>query len=325
MARKNPFANLMDDKPDADLRPRLDYTIKGASKSILHSIDEMAERADRLLEGQTVAEIDPALVDVSFVRDRLSGDDAEYQELLAAIREHGQQSPVLLRPHPRQSGRYMVVFGHRRVRAAAELGIKVRAIVREMDDRAHVVAQGQENSARANLSFIEKAMFACNLSRLNYDQDNATVRAALSVDRATLSKLLSVSAIPAEILTAVGPARGIGRDRWYELKILLEKTAVLDRALDYVADPEFLAETDSDNRFHRLVAHLKAARKPARAPAKAVSRKWSSEDKRLSVDMKSDGKNFTLALKAKDAMGFGEYVSRNLAALYETYRRESEG
>ena len=325
MARKNPFANLMDDKPDADLRPRLDYTIKGASKSILHSIDEMAERADRLLEGQTVAEIDPALVDVSFVRDRLSGDDAEYQELLAAIREHGQQSPVLLRPHPRQSGRYMVVFGHRRVRAAAELGIKVRAIVREMDDRAHVVAQGQENSARANLSFIEKAMFAGNLSRLNYDQDNATVRAALSVDRATLSKLLSVSAIPAEILTAVGPARGIGRDRWYELKILLEKTAVLDRALDYVADPEFLAETDSDNRFHRLVAHLKAARKPARAPAKAVSRKWSSEDKRLSVDMKSDGKNFTLALKAKDAMGFGEYVSRNLAALYETYRRESEG
>lgn len=325
MARKNPFANLMDDKPDADLRPRLDYTIKGASKSILHSIDEMAERADRLLEGQTVAEIDPALVDVSFVRDRLSGDDAEYQELLAAIREHGQQSPVLLRPHPRQSGRYMVVFGHRRVRAAAELGIKVRAIVREMDDRAHVVAQGQENSARANLSFIEKAMFAGNLSRLNYDQDNATVRAALSVDRATLSKLLSVSAIPAEILAAVGPARGIGRDRWYELKILLEKTAVLDRALDYVADPEFLAETDSDNRFHRLVAHLKAARKPARAPAKAVSRKWSSEDKRLSVDMKSDGKNFTLALKAKDAMGFGEYVSRNLAALYETYRRESEG
>ena len=44
------------------------------------------------------------------------------------------------------------------------LSRKVRAVVKEMKDREHVIAQGQENSARANLSFIEKALFAARIS-----------------------------------------------------------------------------------------------------------------------------------------------------------------
>lgn len=324
MARKNPFANLMDDKADEALRPKLDYTIKGASRSILSSIDEMAERADKLLEGLTVVEVDPAQIDGSFVKDRLAEDDEEYRILLEAIREQQQQSPVLLRPHPRQPGRYMVVFGHRRVRAARDLGRKVRAVVREISDREHVVAQGQENSARANLSFIEKALFAGALARLNYDGDNQTVMAALSVDRATLSKLLSVSALPAPILEAIGPARGIGRDRWYELKILLERKPALEAALAAVADPAFRSIPSSDDRFHRVVAEAKSAGKAAKPKPKPASRSWASEDRRLAAEMKSDGKNYTLALKARDAVGFGEYMAENLASLYEAYRRSRE-
>lgn len=62
MARKNPFANVMSDTPTDSNRAVLDYTIRGASKSILNSIDEMAARADKLLEGETVIELDPDLV-----------------------------------------------------------------------------------------------------------------------------------------------------------------------------------------------------------------------------------------------------------------------
>src|SRR5690242_10689411 len=110
MARKNPFANLMDEKP-VDNGVALDYTVKGASRSIISSIDELAERADRLLEGETMVELDPELVDASFVRDRLEEDPQEFADLLAAIRERGQDTPILVRPHPQTSGRYMVVFG----------------------------------------------------------------------------------------------------------------------------------------------------------------------------------------------------------------------
>ncbi len=326
MARKNPFANLMDDHPEVE-RPALDYTIKGASKSIISSIDEIAARADKLLEGQTVVEIEPELIHASFVKDRMDEDPQDYQDLLNAIRDEGQQSPVLLRPYPKVPGRYMVVFGHRRVKIARELGRKVRAVVREMDDRAHVLAQGQENSARANLSFIEKAMFADALVRLNYDRDNATAMSALSVDRATLSKMLAVASLPAPLLEAIGPARGIGRDRWYDLKQKIEKPALRDKALDFIGTDEFRGINASDDRFNRLVAHVKAAGKPVRAAPQKSN--WSSADRRLIADVRSDGKTFTLAMKAKDAVGFGDYLSANLAALYDAYceqeKRNNQG
>lgn len=318
MARKNPFANVMSDTPADNDRAVLDYTIKGASKSILNSIDEMAARADRLLEGQTVVELDPDLIDASFVRDRIGDDEQEFEELLSAIRERGQDSPILVRPHPKDSGRYMVVFGHRRLRAAKALGIRVRAVVKDLKDSDHLVAQGQENSARANLSFFEKAMFASEIARLHFDGDNAIVLSALSVDRATLSKMLAVASMPRELLDAVGAAKGIGRDRWYELKTLLERSANLERALAFLKTEEFTTKA-GDDRFNVLLAHVKASGRSI--PSRQVrASKWISEDRSVAVDLKSDGRIFTLALKAKDAVGFGDFLSENLTDLYKAYR-----
>ena len=60
-------------------------------------------------------------------------------------------------------GRYQTAFGHRRVRVAGLLGRTVKAIVRALSDDELVVAQGLENSAREDLSFIERAVFALRL------------------------------------------------------------------------------------------------------------------------------------------------------------------
>ena len=54
----------------------------------------------------------------------------------------------------------MIVFGHRRAKVARDLGDAVRAVVKPLADIDHVIAQGQENTARADLSFIEKSLFA---------------------------------------------------------------------------------------------------------------------------------------------------------------------
>ncbi|MEB3043848.1 plasmid partitioning protein RepB [Rhizobium mulingense] len=318
MARKNPFMNVMNNAGLDESRAVLDYTIKGASKSILSSIDEIAARADRLLEGETVVELEPDLVDPSFVRDRIEDDEQEFAELRSAIRDRGQDSPILVRPHPKASGRYMVVFGHRRLRAARELGRKVRAVVKELQDSDHLVAQGQENSARANLSFFEKAMFASEVARLHVDGDNAIILSALSLDRATLSKMLAVASMPGEVLDAVGAAKGIGRDRWYELKALLERPTNLEKALAFVKSKEF-GDKKGDDRFNALLAHVKTSgRVTSTKPVRAA--KWVSEDKSVAVDLKSDGRTYTLALKAKDALGFGDFLSENLPDLYQTYR-----
>ncbi|GGG18429.1 putative replication protein B [Rhizobium wenxiniae] len=322
MARKNPFANVMnEDRPDNGVA--LDYTVKGASRTIMSTIDELAERADKMLEGETVVELSPKTIEESFIRDRLEEDPQAFEDLVAAIREHGQTSPILVRPHPHHDSRYMVVFGHRRLKAATVLGRNVRAVVKPISDREHVIAQGQENSARADLSFIEKATFARRLSELHYDNDSTIVMTALSVDKATLSKMMSVANMPRDILDAIGGAKLPGRDRWYELKLLLERPANLAKLREVLAATD-LDGLNGDARFAFIVDALtrKKTSGYARPPQKS---KWVPKDKgvarAVSAEIRNDGKNYTLALKAKDAVGFGEFIADSLDDLYAEYRR----
>ena len=55
---------------------------------------------ERIAAGQNVVEIDAGLIDPSFVTDRMKGTDRDHADLKELIRQHGQQVPVLLRPHP---------------------------------------------------------------------------------------------------------------------------------------------------------------------------------------------------------------------------------
>lgn len=324
MARKNPFENLLNEPQSEEEAPKTNYAAKGASRSIMNTIDDLTEKADKLLEGETIVELDPKLVDPSFLKDRLGQDDQEFQDLLRAIDEEGQSTPILVRPHPTVQGRYMVVFGARRRKVAEVLGIPVRAVVKQMSDRNHAVAQGQENAARANLSFIERAKLASRVVQENYDSDNSTVLSALSIDKATLSKMLSVSKIPDEILDAIGAAKTVGRDRWYELKTLLDKPANLVKAIDVISVDDF-DEGESEQRFDKLLTALKRGKKTSKSLTHK-SRKWVPKDKQVSVDLAPRGKTFSIAVKASDnsALKFGEYIAENLEVFYEDFKKTTK-
>lgn len=159
-----------DNRPIAGFLPqaRTGGPVGGITRT-LGNITEKMERANdlerQLAEGQTIVEIDTDLIDGSFVTDRLEIDPIELGQLIEQIREHGQQVPILVRPHPESNGRYQVAYGHRRLAATKELGIKVRAVIRQLTDDQLVVSQGQENSARTNLSYIERALFALRLEQ----------------------------------------------------------------------------------------------------------------------------------------------------------------
>src|SRR5262249_3340938 len=193
----------------------------------------------QLAAGANVVELDTALIEPSFVSDRISQpEDEAFEDLIKSIASHGQQVPILVRPHPHTPGRYQIAYGHRRLRAAIALHLKVRALVREMSDTEVVIAQGKENSERRDLTFIERALFALHLEDAGFDR--ATIIAALSVDKTEVARLLSVArAIPAEVIHAVGPAPKAGRPRWMELAELI--AAKSSRALvdKLVADPGF--------------------------------------------------------------------------------------
>jgi len=214
----------------------------------------------------------------------------------------------------------MIVFGHRRVRVASELKINVRAVVKSMDDVSHILAQGQENTARADLSFIEKAMFAKILADMGQSKD--VIKSALTIDGTLLSRMLSVATnLPSDIVIAIGPAKQVGRDRWEDFKKLLSDPSNIKLAQQMVDDPKFL-KLPSDARFELLRSKVSAQGKKVRkAPKRTTNpkRTWTANSGRIKGVIGKSGKAFSISLTSNDASDFGAYLSENLDGLYQSF------
>jgi len=328
MARKNlievssthapkPEANTaFDNRPIAGFVPTTRNAVPvGGITRTLGNITEKMERADKMerqmAEGQTVIDLDPSVIDGSFVNDRMAIDPTDLAQLADQIRDHGQQVPILVRPHPDSKGRFQVAYGHRRLAAIKQLGIKVRAVVRELSDDQLVVSQGQENNARTNLSYIERALFASGLESRDFTRD--IIMSALGVDKAALSKMLIITRqVPLELITSIGPAPEIGRRRWLELAEHL-----IDRSTDELIAllaTEPLRRLSSDERFHRI---LNAVTKTNGLPEKAIF--VVSPD--IPVQIKRTGSGSTFVFNSKIAPGFDEFVQGRLVGLFSEFKQ----
>lgn len=311
----------------ADVRPIAGFVAPkvrsapiGGITRTLGNITQKFERAQdiekQLAEGKIVVELDPVLIDGSFISDRLGIDPTELADLVSQIQEHGQQVPILVRPHPKAYGRYQVAYGHRRLAAVKELGIKVRAVIRELSDDQLVVSQGQENNARTNLSYIERALFASRLEDRSFDRE--IIMAALNVDKAALSKMISVvRQIPIELIEAIGAAPQIGRRRWMELAERLAKEKIeLQGLLTSLS-----ADNSSDQRFQDVVDTLTAMTRAVKETPKPDL--WSSKDRSVRVTVKSSAKKAVVTYEAEDGPSFATFVTRRLDDLYEAFRESA--
>lgn len=339
MARKNLLSGLLDDAdkdpsstpvsdaPPAILRPTTRGL--GALGAVTRSIDELAARADaardmeeKLAAGETIVDLDVGLIDSSFISDRVGMDETGFRELVEAIRVRGQDSPILVRPHPDKAGRFQTVFGHRRVRAAKELGISVRAVVKRLEDRDHVIAQGQENSQRADLSFIERALFARNLELGNFGRE--TIMLALGADKTTVSKMLSaIERFPEDILATVTQARAPGRDRWYVVGAALGDTATAEKARKLLSADDYVAASP-ESRFEMLERLVPKEKKVSKK--ESADREWISPESLIKATIKSNGSGVTIALKpfknSGKASAFGTYLTENLDRLFAAFEND---
>ena len=227
MARKNMFEGISPALPPENAGPP--HLPRNPTKmpEVFQSAGPIAAiRNDlRSLSSRSVQEIDPEMIEDTGLKDRLGNLDDDVAELRDSIAKHGQQVPILLRPHPTLSGRYQVVYGRRRLAAIRALRTPVKALIRTLSDEEAVLAQGQENNLRKDPSFIEKALFAGDLEEAGYDAK--VVQDALNVNRSHTSHMRKVrEAFPRHIIERIGAAPSIGWKRWYELasRLLDEKT-----------------------------------------------------------------------------------------------------
>lgn len=290
----------------------------GSVRSLKESISDVERENDdlrrRLASSGAVVDVDPATIDPSPVRDRFDDQDpASFAALKASIDRRGQRVPVLLRPHPTAPGRYQSAYGHRRVRAARELGRSVKAVVGDLTDEDLVVAQGVENSEREDLSFIERAVFAMHLEDAGHPR--SVIQEALSVDRAEASKLLAVvRAIPSDLIEAIGRAPKVGRPRWQSLADLIKAKDGLRAGRKSIVNPGF-KNLDSDQRFLSVFQSASRASIVSTAPAETVH----AESGEAIAQVQRDTSKIKLTFNRETSSDFAVFLLEQLPRLFATY------
>ena len=129
--------------------------------AILPDVEEVVESVDQVSEGaapvpaDAVAEIPVGEIDPNRNQPRKRFDDDALLALADSIRHNGVLSPILV---AREGGRYTIIAGERRWRAARIAGLaEVPAIVIEADDRKMTELSLIENLQREDLDPIEEA------------------------------------------------------------------------------------------------------------------------------------------------------------------------
>lgn len=269
---------------------------------------------------EIVVLLDTGLCEPSFVRDRLEGpadapeegDPTGIAALAASIAACGQAVPILVRPAPDAPGRYQIAYGHRRWLACRKLGRPVRALVRPLDDEALVIAQGQENNARRDLSFIERAHFAAMLVKRGLPR--TVIGEALGIDKTALSRLLAVAeGLPEGLAEAIGRAPKAGRSRWLKLVALCEGSGTT-RAREAVrevrrepTDVRFKAVFDALLARHRHRSGIRL-RTPPEIPAG------------VPVKVSTPQSGSTIITIGPEHTDFADFLCARLGPLHAEYR-----
>lgn len=324
MARKDVFKGTLEALINPPARPH--------SKSILQSAALGAVESG-LARGLQLTELEPDQIIQSEFEDRLPYDDASLADLVESIKAHGQQIPILVQRA--EDGHFRIIYGRRRLAAVRALGLKVRALVTQMDDEQRIIAQGIENSVRQDLSFIEKAMFAHRLRESGVE--DGTIRAALNIDlgspkATTISTMkMVVETLGEDIILAIGRAPGIGRPRWRALADAIrgrtasfaqeDRQAIISAIM---SGPEFAAANQedgpdpSDMRFARAVSILSS--KPSHTSPQQT-------DVANSVgQIKASRSAFAVTVRAKDNPEFHSWLvakgDRLLQAWHDEWQSE---
>ncbi|WP_417720832.1 plasmid partitioning protein RepB [Salipiger sp.] len=319
MARKNLLQGLMSEakepvSAETETKHRTPRYTKGAIGAVSQSIADLKNRS--------IVELDPFAISEGGLRDRVEHDEADHASLMESIRLYGQQVPVLVRPDPDHADRYRIVYGRRRVLAHRDLGLPVKAMIRDLDDREAILAQGQENSARRDLSFIERANFARQMVEAGYERK--IICDALSTDKTLISRLLQVAeAVPVEVIEHIGAAPSVGRDRWLGFATLWASQD-LD-AQDGVSMLAVQGQSRSDDRFEALYAWLEKRRAgarpeaaPAPRPAPETRPLMLAEGRRLGQVVRR-GDKVRIELSHKAAPGFDDWLAEHIEEIHRDW------
>ena len=205
--------------------------------------------------------------------------EAELADLAQSIREHGIVQPVVVRPAAGLGGgRYEIIAGERRWRAAQQAGLSdVPVVLREVDDRAVIAMALIENIQREDLNPLEEAQALHRLSE-EFDLTHQQAAEAVGRGRSAVSNLLRLLDMPEEIRALV-ERRELEMGHARALLTLQPQAAV---ALAREAAAEGLSVREVERRVQLMVQGKVAGRTPPKPARKATDADIAALERELS-------------------------------------------
>jgi ParB family transcriptional regulator, chromosome partitioning protein len=203
-------------------------------------------------------------------------DDNDLRTLSDSIATHGVLQPLLLRPLNDNTGRYEIVAGERRWRAAQLAGLhQVPALVRKFDDLGTLEVSIVENVQRADLNPVEEALAYQQLID-RFGRTQQSIADSVGKSRAHIANTLRILGLPEDILVHVSEGR---------------LTAGHGRAILGATDMKAAARTIMDKDLS------------VREAEKLVTASGAKNSKRVSRETHLDGDSRALASDLSAALG----------------------
>lgn len=160
----------------------------------------LADKADKFIIDKelqkNLMELNLDDIDANPYQPRQNWNEEQLRELADSIRENGIIQPIVVR---RKGGRFEIVAGERRLRAAEMAGVsRIPAMVRVTEDSEMLALALVENIHRADLNSIERAKAYQNfMETFGLTQEQAAQK--LGQDRSAVANYIRLLNLPAEV------------------------------------------------------------------------------------------------------------------------------
>lgn len=210
-------------------------------------------------------------IDPNPLQPRQTFSEETLRELADSIRASGVVQPILVRRAKAAEGRYQLIAGERRWRAARLAGLEnIPAVLRELDDRQALELALTENLLRQDLNPLEVARAYEGLQqtfRLSHEE----IAEHLGVSRSAITNTLRLLRLPEavqEMLTngqiSAGHARALaaieGAEKIVKLaRLIVAKGLSVRQTEELVAGPSIQPAVETPKAAARIDPNVRAA------------------------------------------------------------------
>ena len=222
-------------------------------------LDSLFLSSEQQISDASASSISLSDIDVDPYQPRKTFEVESLEQLAGSIRDHGVLQPIVVMPTG--IGRYTIIAGERRVRAARMAGLtEIPAIVKDVSLQSAREIALIENLQREDLDPVEAAEgYRSLMEQFNLTQDEISRK--LSIPRSTVANSLRILNLPEGILERIRD----GKISLGHAKVLL---SLPDARMQTALSEEIIAKDMSVRQAEAAAKAMTRVRKPSRGSSK---------------------------------------------------------